>query len=233
MSGILERVIVALDFPDGESALRFVDEAGGRLTWYKVGLQLYLSEGESIVRKLKERGKKVFLDLKLHDIPNTVKGAVRAISRLGVDMITVHATGGGEMIRAAREGAGDADMIIVAVTILTSLSHEDLVSFGYSLDTVSIVKNLSEISLSAGADGIVCSPLEVGYLKNNLNGTFIAVTPGIRFSEDAAGDQKRVSTPEEAIAAGADYLVMGRSLTAAGNLRERLDQLGSIPFPRP
>ncbi|RMG58437.1 MAG: orotidine-5'-phosphate decarboxylase [Deltaproteobacteria bacterium] len=229
----MERVIVALDFPDGESALRFVDEAGGRLTWYKVGLQLYLSEGESIVRKLKERGKKVFLDLKLHDIPNTVKGAVRAISRLGVDMITVHATGGGDMIRAAREGAGDADMIIVAVTILTSLSHEDLVSFGYSLDTVSIVKNLSEISLTAGADGIVCSPLEVGYLKNNLNGTFIAVTPGIRFSEDAAGDQKRVSTPEEAIAAGADYIVMGRSLTAAGNLRERLDQLGSIPFPRP
>ncbi len=231
MPSAIDKVICALDFPDRASALEFVDRAGRRITWYKVGLELYLSEGDAVLGELKNRGKKVFLDLKLHDIPNTVAGAVRSVVDKGVDMITVHATGGSEMVKAAKREAEGSGVKVIAVTVLTSLSHEDLLGFGYSLDILSVVRNLSTLAVNAGADGIVCSPREVSHLKKNVDGEYITITPGIRFKEDSPGDQKRVTTPEEAFAGGADYIVIGRSLTGAKDLDERLDYLASIDLP--
>ena len=218
----LSRVVAALDFRNGGDALRFVKLAGEELLWCKVGMQLFTREGPLIIEELKRLNKKVFLDLKFHDIPNTVAGAVRSAVSHGVDMLTVHASGGADMLKAAVSESKERGTKIVAVTVLTSLTEADLGFFGPVGSVSSLVLRLTELSLQSGADGIVCSPLEVALLKKKFGSGFIAVTPGVRLPGDDAADQKRVTTPEEAFDAGADFIVMGRSLTGADDPRKRL-----------
>lgn len=227
MSDRLRRVVAALDFPRGEEAFHFVDRAGDDLSWCKVGMELYTREGPSVIEELKRRGKRIFLDLKYHDIPNTVKGAVRSAAMHGVDMLTVHASGGAEMMKAAASAANEHGVAVVAVTVLTSLSDDDLNLFGSSSSLFSLVEKLTGMALDAGAQGIVCSPREVRLLRNTFGSGFIVVTPGIRLPGDDPGDQKRITTPEEAFDAGADYIVIGRSLTGASNPRERLQEIAN------
>lgn len=210
-------VIVALDFPDGPSTLDFLDLFHDEKPFVKVGMELFLSEGPSMVREIKRRGHKIFVDLKLHDIPNTVKGGMRSLTNLGVDIVNVHAAGTIEMMKAALEGVTRPDgtrPIIIAVTQLTSTSEERmqkelLINAGINETIVHYAKNTKE----AGLDGIVCSPLEAGMVKDVLGKDFITVTPGIRFAESDKGDQVRVTTPAKAKEIGSDYIVVGRPIT--------------------
>lgn len=218
----LSRVVAALDFQNGGDAMRFVRLAGEELQWCKVGMQLFTREGPPIIEELKKLNKRVLLDLKFHDIPNTVAGAVRSAVSHGVDMLTVHASGGADMLKSAVFESKGRGTKIVAVTVLTSLTEADLGFFGPVGPVSSLVERLTELALQSGADGIVCSPLEVALLKQKFGSGFIAVTPGVRLPGDDAADQKRVTTPEEAFDAGADFIVMGRSLTAANDPRKRL-----------
>lgn len=227
MHGTLERVIAALDFSTAAEALRFVSMAGGELTWCKVGMELFTKEGPPVVEKLKKEGKKVFLDLKYHDIPNTVRGAVVSAGNLGVDMLTIHASGGAEMMCAAAEPARERGISVVAVTVLTSLNDGDLMAMGHKEPVSSLAEKLTQLALSSGVDGIVCSPREVRHLKALSRERFIAVTPGIRLPDEDAADQKRVTTPEEAFRAGADYIVVGRSLTGAPDPAKRLEKIAA------
>lgn len=221
----LNRVVAALDFPSAHEALHFVTLAGNDLLWCKVGMELFTREGHRVIDRLKRENKKVFLDLKFHDIPNTVEGAVKSAISHGVDMLTVHASGGSPMLKAAVSAAKDHGVKVIAVTVLTSLAESDLATFGYSDPVSSLVEKLAELALDAGVDGIVCSPLEVDYLKKRFRRNFIAVTPGIRLPEDERDDQKRVTSPEDAFAAGADFIVIGRSLTAVADPRKRLHEI--------
>jgi len=216
----LKRVICALDYSSARDAVQFVDQAGDMLTWYKVGMELFTREGPPVVAALRERNKRVFLDLKYHDIPNTVRGAVKSAAALGVEMVTVHASGGRAMLEAAGEAAGG--MLVAAVTLLTSLGEKDLKATGIGGSVGEMVEAQARLALSAGVMGVVCSPGEVARLKSAMSCSFTAITPGIRLEGDAKGDQKRISTPRSAIESGADYLVMGRSLTGVKNLEERL-----------
>jgi orotidine-5'-phosphate decarboxylase len=226
MSGRLNRVVAALDFPTLQDAMHFVNLAGDDLKWCKVGMELFTREGIPAIERLKRENKKVFLDLKFHDIPNTVKGAVRSAVGHGVDMLTVHASGGPLMLKAAASASKDQGTKVVAVTVLTSLNEFDLRVFGSTGTVSSVVERLTEIALESGVDGIVCSPWEVGLLRNKFGHDFIAVTPGIRLPDDETGDQKRVTSPEEAFNEGADFIVVGRSLTAVSDPRKRLHEIG-------
>jgi len=209
-----ERLIVALDFPSAAEALALVDRLDGTCQWFKVGLELYISAGNSIVTTLKRRGHSVFLDLKLHDIPNTVAGAVRSVSSSGADLLTVHALGGPAMLRAACEAAAAVPGAprLLAVTILTSMDAAELAAVGISAAPGPAALGLAQLAQEAGITGLVCSPQEVGRMRSGLANPLI-VTPGIRPSGAAIGDQKRVATPGSAIADGADYLVVGRPIT--------------------
>ncbi len=214
----MAEVIVALDFDSREPALRLVDALAEEAEFYKVGLELFTRAGPDVVAELTARDKSVFLDLKLHDIPNTVAGAVRAASAGGVRLLTVHAWGGPEMLAAAA-GAADADLEILAVTVLTSLS-------GYTLgqvlgrpgaDPLAEVERMARMAQAAGVDGAVCSPQEAAAVRAAAGPGFTIVTPGIRLAGGSRHDQARVATPAAAAEAGADYLVVGRAVTQAAD----------------
>jgi len=210
-------VAVALDFPDGDQALAMVDRLAGGTDLYKVGLELFTRSGPHIVERLRARGKRVFLDLKLHDIPATVRGAVRAASGLGVELLTVHASGGREMIRAAREAADDGPTRILAVTVLTSLGPRELglLHRREAADVAGEVLHLAKLALDAGAHGLVSSVGEVRAIRAAFGGAPLVVSPGIRLPGDDHHDQSRVATPGDAVASGADVLVVGRSVTGS------------------
>ena len=214
-------VIIALDFKDGKTALNFLDKFVDKKLFVKVGMELFYAEGPSIVKEIKERGHKIFLDLKLHDIPNTVKGGMRSLSHLGVDIVNVHAAGTISMMKAALEGSIRDDgtrPLVIAVTQLTSTSEErmkeELLIESKINDTiVHYAKNAKK----AGLDGVVCSPLEAGMVKNAVGMDFITVTPGVRFDDGEKGDQVRVTTPKKAKDIGTDFIVVGRPITQAEN----------------
>ncbi|MBW3535451.1 MAG: orotidine-5'-phosphate decarboxylase [Gemmatimonadetes bacterium] len=209
-------VAVALDVPSGERALALVDALGETGDFYKVGLELYTRAGPRVVGELRERGKRVFLDLKLHDIPNTVAAAVRAAGDLEVELLTVHATGGSAMMEAAAEAASGG-LRLVAVTLLTSLAPVDVESV-WGREILSLrdeVVRLSGLAAESGIHGVVASPLEVEAIKRRVDRDLLVVTPGIRPSGRDLHDQARVATPAEAVRAGADVLVVGRPVTAA------------------
>ena len=213
-------VIIACDFPGRQQTLGFLDAfAGGHKPFVKIGMELFYAEGPEIVRELKRRGHPVFLDLKLHDIPNTVKKAMRVLSGLDVDIVNVHAAGTIEMMRAALEGLTREDgtrPLLVAVTQLTSTSEERmqrelLIGAGINETIVKYAQNARE----AGLDGVVCSPLEAALVKQACGPDFLTITPGIRFADAAADDQVRITTPARAREIGSDYIVVGRPITAA------------------
>ncbi len=212
------RVIVALDFPRGEQAAAFVDRLKPGSCRLKVGKELFTREGPELVRRFVGQGHDVFLDLKFHDIPNTVARACEAAAALGVWMVNVHASGGSKMMAAAREAidnsAGQSPLLI-AVTVLTSMGSDDLESIGVAADPEQQVQRLAALAKGAGLDGVVCSPREAAMLRAEMGAGFTLVTPGVRPRGASTDDQTRVLTPTDAIAAGADYLVMGRPITQA------------------
>jgi len=211
-------VIIALDFKNALYALTFLEKFGYHRPYVKVGMELFYAEGPSFVRTLKNRGHEIFLDLKLHDIPNTVKGGMGSIANLGADMVNLHASGGSVMMKAALEGLTRDDgtrPLLIAVTQLTSTSQELmqrelLINESLENTVISYAKNAAD----CGLDGIVCSPLEGGRVKAACGAGFITVTPGIRFADSVKDDQSRVTTPEKARELGSDYIVVGRPITA-------------------
>lgn len=212
-------VIIACDFASKEQTLAFLDKFEGVKPFVKIGMELYYACGPDIVREIKARGHKIFLDLKLHDIPNTVKKAMRVLSQLDVDMCNVHASGGVEMMRYAVEGLTREDgtrPLLIAVTQLTSTSDDmlrnELLIDANMQDTIA---KYAQNAKEAGLDGVVCSPLEAGLIKQNVGSDFVAVTPGIRFADSKKDDQVRITTPARAREIGSDFIVVGRPITAA------------------
>jgi orotidine-5'-phosphate decarboxylase len=229
-----EKIIVALDVPDLASTLRLVEELGDAISWVKVGLQLFTAEGPSIVHALKERRLKVFLDLKFHDIPNTAREAIRSTVALGVDMTTIHLSGGSEMVRSAVEASAGTQLLVLGVTVLTSFDEPQLREIGVLRSPELQVIELVTLGYQCGIRGVVCSPLEIGQLRRSFGDSLIIVTPGVRPSGATLDDQRRVLTPADAIRAGASYLVIGRPITAANSPREAAlriaDEIaGSLP----
>jgi len=214
-------VIIPLDFPGKADTLRFLDKFEGKKPYVKIGMELFYAEGPSIVEEIRRRGYKIFLDLKLHDIPNTVKRAAARICSLGVDMFNIHAAGGSEMMRAAAEEVakcGGKKPLLIAVTQLTSVSEAMLKAellIGKSMEET--VKSYALNAKNCGLDGVVCSPWEVGAIKAACGSAFVTVTPGVRFEDSAADDQARVATPSKARGLGSDYIVVGRPITAAAD----------------
>ena len=214
-------VIIACDFSSKEQTLNFLDKFTGRKPFVKIGMELFYAEGPEIVRTIKERGHRIFLDLKLHDIPNTVKKAMSVLRNLDVDMTNVHAAGTVDMMKAAIEGLTREDgtrPLLIAVTQLTSTSEERMqkeLLIGASINDT-IVK-YAENAKAAGLDGVVCSPLEAAMVKEACGKEFMTVTPGVRFADGDVGDQVRVTTPERAKEIGSDFIVVGRPITAAND----------------
>jgi orotidine-5'-phosphate decarboxylase len=211
------RLIVALDVPDAASATALVDKLEGQCRWFKVGLELFISAGPAVLEPLLNRGHSIFLDLKLHDIPNTVAGAVRSAASLGVRMLTIHSAGGPAMLAAARaalDGLSDPPQLL-AVTVLTSMDAAQLSAVGLSRSPVAQVELLAKMGLAAGIHGFVCSPQEVASLRALTGPAGILVTPGIRPAGAESADQKRIATPAQALRQGASYLVVGRPITQA------------------
>jgi orotidine-5'-phosphate decarboxylase len=222
-----DRLIVALDVSSAADARSIVHTLGAAVSTYKVGAQLFAAEGPGVVGELVAAGDKVFLDLKFHDIPNTVAGAVRSAAGLGVSMLTVHAAGGSAMLRAAVDAARQAphSPLILAVTVLTSLSDAELREVGIAGRTRDHALVLATLAQNCGCDGVVASPREAAILRQELGAGFLIVTPGIRPTGSKTQDQSRVNTPAEAIAAGADYLVVGRPITGAENPRRAAEAI--------
>ncbi|HTZ59951.1 MAG TPA: orotidine-5'-phosphate decarboxylase [Acidobacteriaceae bacterium] len=216
IEGVSDRLIVALDFPDARAALALVDRLEGAVSWFKVGLELYIAEGNALISELQRRGFSVFLDLKLHDIPNTVASAVRAASRLGVKMLTVHASGGPAMLAAAAEAAGTG-LDLLAVTVLTSMDTIQLEATGVPANPAEQVEKLATLAFANGIRGFVCSPMEVANLRSRFGPKPLLVTPGIRPDGSEPGDQRRMATPAAAMTAGASYLVVGRPISRAAD----------------
>lgn len=214
-----KRLIVALDVSSSGEAEKIVSGIGDSVQIYKVGMQLYTAEGPQFVRHLVASGKQVFLDLKYHDIPNTVAAAVREAAQLGVSMLTVHAAGGAKMLKAAAEAAHGSKFNpwVLAVTVLTSMNAEELNEVGVPRQLADQVVHLASMALQTGCSGVVSSAHEVRNLRVKLGGGFLAVTPGVRPAGTERGDQARVVTPAEAIAAGATHIVVGRPITASGD----------------
>lgn len=216
----MSQLIVALDFPQSSQALSLIDRLTPRHCALKIGSELFTRSGPALVQEVVKRGFRVFLDLKFHDIPNTVAHACQAAADLGVWMLTVHAGGGEAMLQAARtalESYGSERPKLVAVTVLTSLAEQDLGAVGVVGTLPQQVERLALLAQTMGADGVVCSAQEVARLKAQCGTAFLAITPGIRMPGDALHDQARVITPQDALAAGSDYLVMGRSITHAAD----------------
>jgi len=212
-------LIVALDLPSADSALGLVERLGAEVDFYKIGAPLFTLAGPAVVQALRDRGKRVFLDLKYHDIPNTVATAVRAASSLGVELLTLHASGGLRMLQQAREAAGDDGLRLLGVTVLTSFSASDVEQvWDKSVNSVyDEVMRLAALAAAAGLHGVVASPLEIEYLKRHHGRDFLVAAPGIRPAGRARGDQARVATPAEAARAGADYLIVGRPVLEASD----------------
>ena len=215
-------VIIACDFPDAETTYDFLKRFKDRKPFVKIGMELFYSEGPDIVRKIKALGHKVFVDLKLHDIPNTVRGGMRSLSSLGADMVNVHASGGSAMMEAAVEGltagGGSERPILIAVTVLTSTDAarlKDEILVGETLEKT--VDSYAALAARSGLDGVVCSPLEAKRVKSVCGESFLTVTPGIRFADGNSDDQKRIATPEFARENGSDYIVVGRAVTGAAD----------------
>ena len=212
-------VIIACDFADKETALNFLDKFEGRKPFVKIGMELFYAEGPQIVREIKARGHKIFLDLKLHDIPNTVKKSMAVLSRLDVDMCNLHAAGTSRMMEAALEGLTRPDgtrPLLIAVTQLTSTDQEAMERDLLRKEPIDkVVMHYAETAKNAGLDGVVCSPLEAQKVHDICGEKFLTVTPGVRFADGDIGDQKRVMTPEQAKKIGSDYIVVGRPITAA------------------
>jgi orotidine-5'-phosphate decarboxylase len=219
-----DKLIVALDLPSGSAATQMAERLQGHVGLFKVGSELFTAEGPVTVRYLITTGHRVFLDLKFNDIPNTVRAAAREASELGVSMFNVHASGGRKMMEAALEGAcgvplagSDARPKVLAVTILTSLDAQDLAEFGVAGTPMEAVVRLARLAQGAGLDGVVASAREITAIRQACGPNFLIVTPGIRPASAATNDQARIATPASAIAAGADYLVVGRPITGAPN----------------
>jgi orotidine-5'-phosphate decarboxylase len=215
-----EKIIVALDVPDMASAVSLVDELGETISWVKVGLQLFTAEGPPIVRAMKVRGLKVFLDLKFHDIPHTALEAVRSAVALDANMVTIHLGGGSAMVRSALEASKDSSLLVLGVTVLTSLDDEQLHEIGIERTAGQQVLELVALGQRSGLRGVVCSPLEIAALRSKFGNSLTIVTPGVRPEGSRSDDQRRVMTPAEAVHAGADYLVIGRPITAAASPRQ-------------
>ena len=212
-------VIIACDFDSAEKTFAFLDQFKDEKPFVKIGMELYYAEGPSIVREIKKRGHKIFLDLKLHDIPNTVKKSMAVLSRLDVDMTNLHAAGTVRMMQAAIEGLTREDSsrpMLIAVTQLTSTDQESMEKdLLIKEDIAEVVMHYAHNAKVAGLDGVVCSPLEAGKVHERCGDGFVTVTPGVRFADGDVGDQKRVMTPAAAKEIGSDYIVVGRPITAA------------------
>jgi orotidine-5'-phosphate decarboxylase len=225
------RIIVPLDVPDTDAALALAARLDSKLCRVKVGKELFVAAGPAVVARLQERGFEVFLDLKFHDIPNTVAGACRAAARLGVWMMNVHASGGEAMLRAAREAIETVARppLLIAVTVLTSLADKDLAQIGLAGSLLDNVERLARLARASGMDGVVCSAQEAPLIRKAAGEDFILVTPGIRLTSDSKDDQARIVTPVEAVRLGANYLVIGRSITQAADPAATLASiLGSL-----
>lgn len=225
-----DQLIVALDVADAKSAKKIVYRLGKEVLFYKVGMRLFTQEGPHFISWLKKKNKKVFLDLKFHDIPNTVAQAIESATKLGVDLLTVHAAGGAEMLQAAAKAARESSKKfkqkrpkIFAVTVLTSI--DDLSFMGIHKKVSDQVLNLAKLSSQAGIDGVVCSPEEIRMIKKKFGKKLKVLSPGIRFGQNSKDDQKRIATPQKALADGADYLVMGRPVLLAENPKGLVQQI--------
>jgi orotidine-5'-phosphate decarboxylase len=230
-----EKIIVALDVPSADAALQIAQQLRGHVGVFKVGKEIFTAEGPDVARKLLADGHKVFLDLKFHDIPNTVRAAAQQAAMLGVSLTTIHASGGRKMIAAAAEGVRAAASVrgagqttkVLAVTALTSLGPEDLAEIGMHGSPEEVVLRLAKLAQSAGADGVVASPREIEAIRKACGPDFLIVTPGIRPASGTADDQARTATPETAIRAGADYLVIGRPITGAADPAAAADAIAA------
>jgi orotidine-5'-phosphate decarboxylase len=213
-----DRLIVALDFPNATQALKLVDALDNTCQWFKVGMELYYATGNSLIQTLRDRGFNIFLDLKLHDIPNTVAGAVRSATSAGASLLTIHASGGAAMMTAAVEAAAAPNAPrLLAVTVLTSMDTTQLAGIGITDTPAKQVLRLAQLAEASGITGMVCSPEEVSELRTTLKPETLLVIPGIRPTGSAAQDQKRIATPSTAIAQGASMLVVGRPITQSPN----------------
>jgi orotidine-5'-phosphate decarboxylase len=228
----MDQLIVALDVDTAAEARALANRLRGVAGGFKIGSQLFTSHGPSIVEELASRGDRVFLDLKFHDIPNTVAGAVGAATRLGAWMLNVHASGGTAMLQAAREAAdreaarsSRPSPLVIAVTVLTSLNDMTLGEIGFSRRVPDLAERLAKLAKSAGLDGVVASPLETALIRNQCGDRFVIVTPGIRGASDEQGDQRRTMTAAEALHAGATYIVVGRPIIAAADPRAAAEAL--------
>jgi orotidine-5'-phosphate decarboxylase len=215
-----DKIIIALDVPDTDGALRLIDSLEEVPSIVKIGLELFTSQGPSVVKAVQSRGSQVFLDLKFHDIPNTVAHAVKSAAGLGVAMTTLHASGAPVMLEAAAKAASGSDLLILAVTVLTSMDSSQLSSTGIGVEPREQVLRLAGLASAAEIGGVVCSPLEIAVIRETHGEKLRIVTPGVRPIWASAGDQKRVMTPSEAVKAGSDWLVIGRPITAAESPKE-------------
>jgi orotidine-5'-phosphate decarboxylase len=216
-----DRLAIALDLPSEQEAMSLVDRLEGACQWFKVGMELYYSAGNSIVQQLRDRGFNVFLDLKLHDIPNTVAGAVRSVTQAGASLLTIHAGGGAAMMSAAAEAASTpGSPRLLAVTVLTSIDANELTGIGITASPAEQVLRLARLAQASGIDGMVCSAEEVAGLRKETGPNTLLVIPGIRPAGSAVEDQRRIATPAQAIARGASMLVVGRPITRAANPAE-------------
>ena len=224
------KVIIALDYADKQDALAFVDQLNPSTCRLKIGKEMFTHFGPDFVKLLVEKNFDVFLDLKFHDIPNTVAKAVKAAADLGVWMVNVHASGGRRMMEAAKaalESYGDSAPLLIAVTVLTSMDQQDLLELGIEISPAEQVKRLALLTKASGLDGVVCSSHEAAELKTLLGSDFKLITPGIRPIGDDIGDQRRVKTPKEAVECGADYLVIGRPITQSANPAQVLVEINT------
>jgi len=222
-----DKIIVALDLPSVDAARNLISILGQEVSWYKIGLQLFALGGPPFVQELKAAGAKIFLDLKFHDIPNTVRSAVESACALGVDMLTIHLSGGAEMCQAAVKGRGHHSTLVLGVTVLTSHTEATLAEVGINRSLTQQVISLAALAKATGITGLVASPLELEPLRKEFGNAFVIVTPGVRPTWSGAGDQKRFTTPAEAIKQGADFLVIGRPITASPDPKEAFLRIAS------
>jgi orotidine-5'-phosphate decarboxylase len=220
-----DKIIVPLDVPTAQAGRALLKAIGGTVGFFKIGNQLFTSTGPEIVQEVRASGSKVFLDLKYHDIPNTVRHAVESASALGVDMLTIHLSGGRAMCEAAVAGRGTTTVLILGVTVLTSLNDIALAEIGFRESVGGEVLLLAELAKKVGITGLVASPQELGIVRERFGSHFITVIPGIRPAWSESGDQKRVMTPRQAADAGADYLVIGRPITASTDPRGAVERI--------